>query len=261
MKTQFFLFLLIVSFSVRVEAQQIPNSGFESWTNIGGWFDNPDEWQTGNNQIQTPVVKDTLAHPGNYALQINAMGINSFAKTKFAISAHPNQLNFFVKTNVAGSEEVSIVSKLFYSNNVVDSAQWTYSSPLLNWTPIGIPFSQSSILVDSVEIQIANAGINSTYISVDDMTFITTNIKENLIEVLSEVYPNPAKDFVTIEFENRNQNNFTLSLFSVDGKLLKSINIVQADKYILDTKEFPAGEYFFNLNCKNYWGRGRFSKY
>ena len=127
MKTQITLILFITCLVIHVEAQQIPNAGFESWTDIGGWFDNPDEWHTGDNQIQTPVVKDTLAHQGNYALKINAIGVNSFAKTKFPITSHPTQLNCFVKTDVSGSDEVSISSRLFFNSNVVSLSSLKYS--------------------------------------------------------------------------------------------------------------------------------------
>jgi hypothetical protein len=59
------------------------------------------------------------------------------------------------------------------------------------------------------------------------------------------VYPNPAKDFVTISVGN-DYLKTTAQITDLNGKVVKSINITNASS-LLDMALLPAGVYFLKM--------------
>src|ERR1044072_6021430 len=92
------LSLLLFAISASCFGQQVPNGGFESWTNMGT-YDDPTNWITSNNNSAniTHVVQTNNAYSGNLAVRITTMTVQNFVIG--GILAAPSVGNFFPVTN------------------------------------------------------------------------------------------------------------------------------------------------------------------
>jgi hypothetical protein len=63
----------------------------------------------------------------------------------------------------------------------------------------------------------------------------------------TEVYPNPASDFIKVITEI--DNNTTLRILSLDGRILKSLNLV-SKQTLVSLKDLVNGVYFIEINGK-----------
>ncbi len=62
-----------------------------------------------------------------------------------------------------------------------------------------------------------------------------------------DISPNPALDQATINFTNDTAEDFTLSLRSITGQEVLSLNNLQSNSVTIATTEYPAGVYFATL--------------
>jgi len=61
------------------------------------------------------------------------------------------------------------------------------------------------------------------------------------------IYPNPLTDFASIEFENPLQMNHTLTMYDIQGKMVRSIHNISSDKVRIERLNLTAGLYFIRL--------------
>ena len=183
MKTRILLSAIFFAFFVHVKGQNIPNYSFENWINIGGWFDNPEFWMTNNNQIMVPVVKDTNAFDGNYAVELNTIGIRPYVRSKFVFHAHPLLIEAFVKSNIISGDSVDIHIMIYAGGNLVDSGRWTNTTSINGWTLQQIPVSMNNPFTDSLEIIIMGGHQPGTTLSVDAISAVTTGINTHQAEL------------------------------------------------------------------------------
>ncbi len=77
----------------------------------------------------------------------------------------------------------------------------------------------------------------------------TVLANNNQFTHLVKAYPNPAKEYVTVEIED-NKLFQNLKLYSVHGKVINQINIDGKKSVQLNTNALPAGLYFIELSGK-----------
>lgn len=242
MKTTKLISSILFCLTFHLTAQTIPNPGFEVWTNFGGWYDNPVSWETNNNQIFTPVIKNTLPHQGNYALQVNQFG---YAKSKFPYSQSYGSVLCFVKTDVTSGDSVCIKVLSYFYGNVVDSSLWINKTSVANWSLQQIPFNQNHGPTDSLAIQIIGGHLTGTAIIVDDLSITTTGINENNIITPWKLFPLPADEYATLKFNNSNRENHTLILLNNQGQIISTISNITVDHVIIEKKSLSSGMYIF----------------
>ena len=63
-----------------------------------------------------------------------------------------------------------------------------------------------------------------------------------------KIYPNPANQNATLEFDNSGQENHTLTLYDTQGRLVKTLTNITADQITIDTDDLTSGLYFFQLS-------------
>ncbi|MCX6352409.1 MAG: T9SS type A sorting domain-containing protein [Bacteroidetes bacterium] len=113
--------------------------------------------------------------------------------------------------------------------------------------------------IDSNKIYVIENGYGNSP-GLFEVILPTTNsaIAEEFTTIKCTVNPNPAKDFVYLNYSLSSTVNSTLSLFDVNGKcILKQENSVEnigAHQITISTKTFPAGVYYYEL--KTYHQRG-----
>jgi hypothetical protein len=68
-----------------------------------------------------------------------------------------------------------------------------------------------------------------------------------------DIYPNPANDFITINYASRSNENVMIQIISSEGRVVHSANQVSANGFVanIDVKQFAAGMYFAQLTTAN----------
>ncbi|MBW8051382.1 MAG: T9SS type A sorting domain-containing protein [Cytophagales bacterium] len=245
----------------------VPNGAFENWSWIGGWYENPDNWTTNNNQILNFVWKDTTAFQGNYAIGIKP---NGYARTKFQYSTHPNSLNAYVKSNISGADSVFIDVFLFSGGSIVDEGHWINTNSITNYALINIPLSQNSSVVDSIEISIKGGKQINTVVVADELSFdflpavgISIN-HSNFKKSKLLLYPNPFNDATTIEYTLKENSLVKLNIYNISGqfvtKLVNEHNQPKGKHQIrFDAGNLAPGLYFCTITTKDYTASHKFS--
>lgn len=73
----------------------------------------------------------------------------------------------------------------------------------------------------------------------------------NAFEFGAEVSPNPASDFVMLDFSNvHSLDQITLQIFDLNGKEVMTINNITGDQYTFDVSGLQSGIYFFRAENK-----------
>lgn len=73
------------------------------------------------------------------------------------------------------------------------------------------------------------------------------SVEENVLNTIN-LYPNPAKDFVIISFENHNNGEVIIDIANILGEKIKSIRSENLDsKLIINTSDLHTGTYFVSL--------------
>ncbi|MDX2432403.1 MAG: T9SS type A sorting domain-containing protein [Bacteroides sp.] len=75
----------------------------------------------------------------------------------------------------------------------------------------------------------------------------TTGIRdpEKVPEI--EVYPNPFTEYATINFENPDQYNHTLTIYNARGGMVRSITHITSGKIVVQRGNLMPGHYFIQL--------------
>ena len=203
------LIIILVSalFFSHASSQEIPNGTLESWESLGGWFENPTNWQTMNNQIQTSTTKETNSCEGEFAMKVSPLAsietVMGSAFIEFPIQSIPSSLSFCVKTNIAEGEFFTDTCRViisFWNGEVAFyTEEWINTASIEEWTEISIPLNQIEPLMDGCKVEVQasypgeglGSGSIDTWISVDDLTFEDINSVEEYKKSDLTVYPNP----------------------------------------------------------------------
>jgi hypothetical protein len=262
MKTKIIKLVIAQFFFCGALDAQIPNSDFENWYNVGGWFDNPDYWNTNNSQVVTTVVRpDSDAYSGMLAMLLYNNGImRPSAITKFPASGNVNSMVGYVKLKLILNDTVMITLRELSNGIVVDSGRWIGLSDILNYTQITIPVTQNNNSIDTVEIEIT--GGNKNNLIFEGTSFLVDHLQLNQPSVVIEcpvfddafaAYPNPVSDFITMK-----KNIITSKIEIIDSKgvIVKQIipdqfDVNQLDFYQVNVASLATGIYYVQLFTKS----------
>lgn len=280
MKNLILPLLLIACLSV--QAQITPNGGFETWIDSTS-YENPDGWESNNSTLVSllgspTVVKDTDAYSGSYAAKIQTQmvgvtqidtfagiltngSIDSLSYSGDTISYQPQKLTGYYKFDgTSGDSAFAIVYLNKYSSIVghdevkasgnaklPPAASWTYFEIDIYDAEINPPTPESFVIVLSSTKDIANPKVGTLW--VDELNFSGVASIEPLTKVGNmEVYPNPATDLVTVDWQTNGIQQ--LQLFDVNSRLIKTIDVSGTNHTQLDVSTLEAGKYFVVLADK-----------
>ena len=83
----------------------------------------------------------------------------------------------------------------------------------------------------------------------DDLGFygLVEGIEEKgFAPIGSYCFPNPARDRLTIRFENKTRTTFELKVFDISGQVIKELN-TNSNQVVLPVQNFESGLYFYKL--------------
>jgi len=214
---------------------QIPNSGFENWTNMGT-YDNPNSWGTMNNTTASSafftVIKGTPGSPGTACIKlisksdgnkraiINGIAVSGILdtitqapKSGFPFSLRPQSLTGKWQHMTYGASSGFISALLtkwntsFNKRDTIALANIPLGGMVMSWAVFSVNFNyQSSENPDSCIIVLSASGTSPTesdYLWVDNLAFsgTVTGINESPdLAFEFETFPNPAKN--EIEFSS-----------------------------------------------------------
>jgi hypothetical protein len=238
-----FTIILIFLIAMAIKAfAQIPNAGFENWTN-----GNPDGWTTYNGGSFMPITQIFQAHSGNSALRGDVLNLNDGLPALmvggtqgFPINYRPASLTGYYKFSPAASsgDRLSVSVSLYIGGvygTMVAGIAVGLSGTADIYTQFSIPFHYLLTDVPNsciIQIMIIGPSIGSylptigSYYILDDLAFDgTTGVEANQTDRSTEfkIYPNPSN---TTLFMQGLVENTKLSIIDMQGKVVLNKNVI-----------------------------------
>jgi hypothetical protein len=257
---------------------QIPNSGFEDWTNMIT-YNNPSQWST-LNDVTAPssnytCLKGTPGSPGSSYIKlvsknVNGMGLkpgiavsgslnttSMMAISGFPFTGRPEALLGKWQYMASGSDQAYISILLTQWNTTSlsrDTISYVYK-PLagmaMSWANFSIPITYTNnSFPDSATITLSASNANgaataaNSYLYVDNLSFKNT-IYLSINEITKQelkVYPNPVTSFLNVDFTGTN-SAVLAEIYDIKGNLA-SYNTWYSR---IDVSKLPYGTYFLKL--------------
>ncbi len=279
MKIKFTLLTLIAAFSLGLNAQQLNNSGFETWTSPN----NPDSWSTWESTIGAPLglaKKDTANKvEGLASLQLKTDSIQAgptkrlipgFALYGSTVYAPPSPLQF---------NEAAFAFKpdtIFFAYRYVptgsDSAYLEISAsgptgspfggglPLTTtqgqWALIYIPttsYLANIPTIDSMYLLFLSSignGVQGSQLNVDAIRMGYVNLPSAIqdeVEAMNiSVFPNPTTDVVNIKSE-KDMTGYYFEMVDAQGRIVSS-GLMSGNHYSVNVSELPKGNYLYRIS-------------
>ena len=210
MKKLYTFFLALVC-ALMLNAQNVPNGGFENWTE-----GEPDEWTTSNGDGTTTVHQDDDSNTGSYAVRLQTDNeetvtpqiISGYDGFGIPVSVRYESLTFHYQYTEAGSD------KLVIAILIADEDYQTLGSGGLEIEDATVGYELAIVPIEyTTEGDAAHAIIqiflvdgfgngppdSETYALIDDIEFPGgVGIGENE-EIVVNVYPNPASEMLRID--------------------------------------------------------------
>ena len=257
--------LVVIIYSVGFS--QIPNAGFESWTN-----GNPDGWIVDNDLANgfMPITPTADSYFGNSALKgevISFQGIplNPILGVVFPYSRRPTNFTGYYKFNPVGSDSlvilVSLGSKLD-NGGVGGGGSIVIKNSADNYTEFNVPIywvSQNppdSCVISFTVYPVSPKAHTGTEYYVDNLSLLNNatgvgdlNNKYPKDFKLYQNYPNPFNPNTTIEYSvPAVEKGYALSLQKVR---LNIYDVLGNEVTTLVDEEKPAGTYKVNWDAAN----------
>ena len=257
----------LVIFLYSIALCQIPNAGFESWTN-----GNPDGWITDNDPADgfIPVTPTDDSHSGNSAIRgtvtsYKGMPLNPIVGIAFTYSERPTNFTGYYKFNSAGSDSLVILVSLGSKQDnggaggggsiVIKNSVNTYTKfniPVY-WVSQNPP--DSCVITFTIYPASPKAHAGTEYY-IDDLSLNnnTTNVKNADSQVPEEFklyqnYPNPFNPTTTIKYSIPPAEDANFA--SATNVQLKIYDVLGNEVTTLVNEEKPAGTYSITWNAAN----------
>ncbi|MFQ5606089.1 MAG: T9SS type A sorting domain-containing protein [bacterium] len=272
-----FTFLFVVVPSFLLAQNEIPNSGFEDWSN-----GNPQSWGTTNIQGQvTNVTQSTDAHGGASAVRGEVVEFNGvpFSASIFAgvspnlpfpVSQNYARLSGFYQFEPAAQSDI-----LGVSVNLLDSGFSSVAIGVDTLASTNGSYAQFVVELDysagasagdaafaSIQFAIGGQGTIAlgTFFLVDDLQFegVVTSIGQEDGQIpdaftLQQNYPNPFNPSTTFAFTIPKDGKVKLTVFDLLGREVARVvdERLPAGSHSVQwqASNFPSGAYYYKLTA------------
>lgn len=273
---------LLVFVVSSLQLAQIPNAGFESWTN-----GNPDGWFSNNILgFATPVTQSPTSHSGSSAARIEAASFSGVGYpgyiwsgdnfgNGFPVSQAYGSLTGYYQFNRSGDDELYVITYLRQGNNIVGAGSIIISSNAGGYTQFTVPietFGVPDTAVIWIGISDSSDGEVSvgTFALIDDLEFGgSVDADDNLNSIpetfsLKQNYPNPFNPSTTIEFSIAQESFVELKVYNILGKEVSTLaykNYLPGSyKIDFSARDLSSGIYIAKLNATAKTGNFNFTK-
>jgi hypothetical protein len=249
-------------------AAQIPNPGFEAWTN--GF---PDGWVTSNvPTIVTPVTASNSAHGGSFAARGEVISAFStvWPANLTSIFPHtqvPERFQAYYQFAPQGGDVLAVVVIFYDDFFPIAAADTEIVVPAGSYTLLDLPIEEyTSGTPDSAYIWFTIVGtgtegmptVGSTFL-VDDVAFVgsLSSVRfDGTVPAafeLTQNYPNPFNPSTTIEYALPEAGQVRLEVFNAIGERVATLvdGLQDAGSYrsTFDASSLPSGVYLYRLTA------------
>ena len=140
------------------------------------------------------------------------------------------------------------------TNITVASIEYELTGLVDSWTEFSLPFTYyESMNPDTCIIAFLSSTdepIADEYLYIDNLSFTgnVSGMNENSAQQM-HVYPNPAKNQITIESSDKIDQNGTISIVNLIGKIVVSEPLI-SNKQTIKIENLKNGIYFVNIKTK-----------
>jgi hypothetical protein len=277
-----FIYLDELQFTGSLEP--FPNGGFENWNDIasdepdGGWFT--------SNLFNTPgdpgVTKTADAHSGNYAIRLENKPILFGPVGTFVIFGElgpngpvgnfpllnlPKKITGFYKYAPMGNDSslfLTLFSKWNAATQVSDSIAGLRISlpPAANYTAFELPFDfdwpaqpdtmmfgfSPSFIDNDTSVSVIGSVLQVDELAIEFVSGVVARLDQYL--TLINAFPNPAGDFLQLDFALANQTPLKIVIFDARGKEIKIFDAGVRNgsvSILLPTGDLRPGSYFYSI--------------
>ncbi len=251
--------ILTIFASSALFAQTIPNASFETWAN-----GQPTGWGVAG---ATQGTASVAPNAGSSYLKLTASATKSgLAITQFAINNRPNSLTGLLQFSPQGGDTFVVIVELTKYNtttknsDVVGVGSFAASAAAINWSKFTSAISYNPNVADMPDscMIIMQTGFHTfhsnTYLNLDLLAF-SGNSSINEVENIHSysVYPNPAKDKITVEC-SLNQNALVqIDIIDIQGKQIKAQEFFMnkgGNNVSIDLSDVQKGIYFVQMKSE-----------
>ena len=84
-----------------------------------------------------------------------------------------------------------------------------------------------------------------------DFTVCLISNTDELSQSKTEVYPNPFSASTTISFQNPEQKKCTISIYDIQGRVVREVKGISSNKVVLEKGNLHGGIYFYRINSES----------
>jgi len=283
MKKTILLIGLLSGFAFRTIAQ-IPNSGFESWTNHGNYY-TPDNWDnlnamTSSKGIYT-CIRGVPGVAGNYFLElvsytVSGMGVmpgiavcgKLNTTTMKAISGFPfnqrpksitGEWQYMASYADTGYMDVFLTRWNSAKNNrdTIAKLHDILMGMEMNWVKFSVDLKYLSGSDPDSAVIIFNASgtkpADQSYIFVDELAFSgnVAGMDPEMDPYFSrvDIYPNPVSgNTLYFNFSDAHSGLASIQVISMDGKEILNTTANLSSAHSIDISDIPAGQYILKMS-------------
>ena len=276
MKKEIYVFYLFVVlfFSIKSQAQEIPNGDFEEWLTC---LCDPPHWVTSN--IYPPplecreVFMDFTPYSGNYCVEgivdtcpelalLRPPLIQSF---DIPLNSRPEALHGFYKFIPVGNDNFNGNIKLYKNNILIGEGSFISNEYVSSFTEFILDIEYSSN--DTPNVAVIKFTIDSSLVDnklhqgskwyIDYLVFGALSDMNDIVNapsnfILYPNFPNPFNPNTTILFALPQQNNVSLKIYNVLGELV--VELINDQLYeegyhevLFDGSLLSSGVYFYKI--------------
>ena len=277
-----FKYILIISLVAAINTNaQIPNNGFESWNTFGNCM-KPTGWYCTNDFLDTTgsyfgITRSNDHYPaseGSYSIKIENntsfipnWGSMGFAWTgdfegndnpAFSVTGHPTTFCGYYKFLPQNNDTMRIFLCLYKNGVEVAQAKLTDTATVPVWTSFIIPIptyaevDSARIFLSSFNSDGAMTVQGNSVLYIDNLSFdnlIGSVSEQNTKNTLFNLYPNPAADEITFNIGNTDNAEWTLTIYTIMGKLIR-LETIQQNQQQINISDLICGIYLVVLKSK-----------
>ncbi|MES2559502.1 MAG: T9SS type A sorting domain-containing protein [Bacteroidota bacterium] len=284
MKTTVLTLMMVACLCFHAHAQ-IPNNGFETWTN-----NDPDGWVTTNGLMllgnPQSVFKSTDVHSGSFACEVNTVNIATkppgvyvpdftgsvFTGKQVFVTSYfgfpytnkPGKLSFWYKYNARNNDTASVLAYTTKWNATLQKRDTLSIAVSMIKDSVGV-YTKGEVMFyvmdslqspDTAVVLFASSMVTATQagakLLLDDVEFMGGNVGLTEAGAPSfNIFPNPVKDgSVQLQFE-KPEVSVIINVFDMQGKnvLTQSTNTATG-KMVLSTLQFLPGLYILSVQTE-----------
>lgn len=259
---------------------QIPNAGFETWTNTAG-FNTPQGWDNLNSMTASTNVytcmKGTPGSTGSSYLKLISKAVTGMGvkpgiavsgmldmdtykpKSGFAYDARPTSLTGKWQYMATGSDQGYIAMYLTRWNtglgmrDTIGKAKKLLPGMAMSWATFTLPVVYSSQdFPDSCQIVFSASGntpVATSYLYIDGISFTGVVTSNNEIETRSglKVWPSPTTDKLSFDLHSLQGKVQQVRVLNVAGQAIEKVNLPVEGIGSIDTRKYERGVYFLEI--------------